>query len=457
MKTLSRILCSVLCLLLLCGLLPAAGEQPVYVALGDSIADGYRLTGYSGPGSAPAESFPVLLAEDLEAQLMSLAVSGMDTDGLLRALDTWAYQAAVGKARYISLTIGSNDLLLPAIQQLTALANAAAEGDIRSLLNSLVSVGDALTNQEAQALYARRTAHFKENWEKIIARLRELNPTAVILVTDFYNPYSMLEYSLGPLSLHVGSVAQTYLDEMNAWLAESPSAGEYRVADIRDVSINVCFSTRSLAGLDLDPHPSAEGHAQIYKALRALVREAEAERRYTDLPAEKWARDAIGAVSALGLMQGVGEGRFDPEGQLTVAQVLALAARVHSLSHTGEADFDESYGSRWYDVYRRYCIDQGLITARTFRDLTAPATRAQTALVLAHALEEADLPVIRRQERIPDVAVGDYAGSEIYLLYKAGVLNGVDERGSFAPERTLRRSEAAAILARLMEPELRIA
>ena len=141
---------------------------------------------------------------------------------------------------------------------------------------------------------------------------------------------------------------------------------------------------------------------------------------------------------------------------LTLAQVLALAARVHSLSHTGEAGFDESYGSRWYDVYYRYCIDNGLIAVRTFRNLNASATRAQTALVLAHALEETDLPVIRRQERIPDVAAGDYAADEIYLLYRAGVLNGMNEAGEFYPQNHLRRSEAAAILLRLADADMRI-
>ena len=64
-------------------------------------------------------------------------------------------------------------------------------------------------------------------------------------------------------------------------------------------------------------------------------------------------------------------------------------------------------------------------------------------------------PPIRRQERIPDVAPEDYAGAEIYLLYQAGVLNGTDDRGSFRPDAALRRAEAAAILARLADPELR--
>lgn len=452
-----RILCLLLCLLLTLGLFPARGEEETCVALGDSIADGYRLPGYTGPGSAPAKSFPVLLADALGLRLMPLAVSGMDTDGLLQALGTSAYKNAVAGAKVITLTIGSNDLLLPAVQQLTALADTAARGDLRSMLSALGSVGDVLTSQEAQAVYARRTARFKENWEAIIARLRELNPTADILVTNFYNPYAMLEYSLGPFSLHIGSMAQTYLDEMNAWLTESPGSGEYRLADIRDVATNVSFSPRAVTGLDLDPHPSEEGHALIFRRLLVLARETEAARRYTDFPAEQWARDAVSTVTALGLMQGVGGDRFDPEGQLTLAQVLALVARLHSRAHGGTGVFDESGGSRWYDVYRRYCVEQGLITGRTFQDLTQPATRAQTALVLAHALEAEALPPIRRQERIPDVAPEDYAGGEIYLLYRAGVLNGTDERGSFAPERTLRRAEAAAILARLAEPDLRIA
>ena len=450
-----RLLCLLLCLLLTLGLVPARGAEETCVALGDSIADGYRLPGYTGPGSAPETSFPVLLAEALGLRLVPLAVSGTDTDGLLQALGTSTYQSAVAGAKVITLTIGSNDLLLPAIQQLTALTDSASRGDLRAMLSALGGVGDALTSQEAQAVYARRTARFKENWESIIARIRALNPTADILVTNFYNPYSMLEYSLGPFSLHIGSVAQTYLDEMNAWLTESPSAEEYRVADIRDISTNVSFSPRIVTGLDLDPHPSEEGHRQIFRRLLAPAREAEAARRYTDFPREQWARDAVSTVTALGLMQGVGGGRFDPEGALTLAQVLALAARLHSRSHGGDGVFNENYGSHWYDVYRRYCVENGLITGRTFRILTLPATRAQTALVLAHALEAEDLPPIRRQERIPDVAPEDYAGAEIYLLYQAGVLNGTDDRGSFRPNATLRRVEAAAILARLADPELR--
>lgn len=456
MKTFTRILCLLLCLVLTAGLFPAAGSEPVYVALGDSIADGYRLDGYTAPGSAPAGSFPVLLAEAMGARLIPLAVSGMDTDGLLQALDTRTYREAVAEADTITLTIGSNDLLHPAIHRLTSLGQSVAEGNLSSLLTDLAGAGDILTSQEAQEEYARHVARFKENWEAIIARIRALNPSADIYVTDFYNPYSMLEYTLGFFSLHVGSVAQAYLDQMNAWLEESPSAGEYRIADIRDVSTNVCFSPRSLSGFDLDPHPDPAGHALIFRRLLTVRQTAEAEARYPDFPRAAWAREAIGGVTALGLMQGMEDGRFDPEGLLTVAQVLALAARLHSLRHGGTAQFDQSYGSRWYDVYYKYCTDNGIIGKRDFRDLNQPATRAQAARVLGHALETEELPALRDVSQIPDVARGDYAGEEIYLLYRAGVLNGMNEAGDFYPENNLRRSEAAAILLRLADADMRI-
>ena len=456
MKTFTRILCLLLCLALTAGLVPAAAEEPVYVALGDSIADGCRLAGYTVPGCAPAESFPVLLAEAMGARLIPLAVSGMDTDGLLRALDTQTYREAVARANTITLTIGSNDLLLPAVDRLTSLSESVAQGNLSELLTDLGGVGDVLTSQEAQEEYARHVARFKENWETIIARIRALNPGAAIYVTSFYNPYSMLEYTLGFFSLHVGSVAQTYLDQMNAWLTESPSAGEYRIADIRDVSTNVCFSPRSLSGFDLDPHPDAAGHALIARRILTLHRVAAAEARYPDFPREAWAREAIGGVTALGLMQGMDNGRFEPEGMLTVAQVLALAARLHSIRCGGTAEFDQSYGSRWYDIYYKYCTDNGIIGKKDFRDLTAPATRAQAALALGHALDAEDLPALRNVSGIPDVAQGDYAAAEIYLLYRAGVLNGMNEAGDFYPQNNLRRSEAAAILLRLAEPEMRI-
>lgn len=68
-----------------------------------------------------------------------------------------------------------------------------------------------------------------------------------------------------------------------------------------------------------------------------------------------------------------------------------------------------------------------------------------------------DLPAINdiSANAIPDLE--PRLGPEYTLeLYRAGVLTGVDDRGTFAPWSTMTRAEAAAICARILRPELRV-
>jgi hypothetical protein len=53
---------------------------------------------------------------------------------------------------------------------------------------------------------------------------------------------------------------------------------------------------------------------------------------YTDVPATHWAAPYIGAVTAAGLMEGVGINKFDPNGKVTVEQVAATLARALGLA-----------------------------------------------------------------------------------------------------------------------------
>lgn len=63
------------------------------------------------------------------------------------------------------------------------------------------------------------------------------------------------------------------------------------------------------------------------------------------------------------------------------------------------------------------------------------------------------LPEINTLERdVPDLT----AGSVVYELYLSGVLNGVDEYGTFDGQHTVTRGQAAAMLARLVDPAQRL-
>lgn len=57
---------------------------------------------------------------------------------------------------------------------------------------------------------------------------------------------------------------------------------------------------------------------------------------------------------------------------------------------------------------------------------------------------------------VPDLDPRSTVDQDALRLYRAGVLNGVDSQGTFAGSKALTRAEAAAMLARVLKPELRL-
>lgn len=52
---------------------------------------------------------------------------------------------------------------------------------------------------------------------------------------------------------------------------------------------------------------------------------------------------------------------------------------------------------------------------------------------------------------IPDVDVTDTYGTEIYTLYRAGILVGNDAYGTFTPSTYITRGAVATIIARMVD------
>ena len=175
---------------------------------------------------------------------------------------------------------------------------------------------------------------------------------------------------------------------------------------------------------------------------------------FPDVALDGWYTPYVAAVYEMGLMQGNSVGAFCPGGNITLAETITLAARIHKAYHTGSADFTQ--GTPWYQVYVDYARENGICTVE-YTDYNAPARRSEFAAILAHALPAGELTQLNAVEdgRIPDVPAGAENAAEIYLLYRAGVLTGNDAAGTFAPQSDIRRSEVAAIAARMVRPELR--
>ena len=174
---------------------------------------------------------------------------------------------------------------------------------------------------------------------------------------------------------------------------------------------------------------------------------------FRDVPANAWYYQDVSNAYALELINGRDDTHFAPDADLTYAEAVKLAACMNQLYHLGFVE-DMGGSSPWYQDYVDYCSGRII-----FKDYpwNAPATRAGYVEIFAHALPEEAL--YARNDIpggcLPDVSENHPQAAEIYLLYRAGVLTGTDDSGTFHPDACIKRSEVAAILSRMMDENAR--
>ncbi|MCR4772549.1 MAG: hypothetical protein K5855_09600 [Oscillospiraceae bacterium] len=251
----------------------AAGS---YVALGDSIGAGYGLPGYFGDNTDPEGAYASIIAKEKGLSLNNLSVSGMMSAQLLDKLNTDEYADAVSGAELITISIGSNDILVPAMGIIMnsfmtisyGMYGGTGLGDITAVLEDMYN---DLSSDEGVETFENGSATFEENWDRIISRIRELNPDAEIAVTGFYNPYSMLDLKVGLADIRISSFVDGYIARLGDTVANSALKDEYVWADVADVTTNVRIFVTDPTQFSFDPHPDADGHRLIADRLLAAL------------------------------------------------------------------------------------------------------------------------------------------------------------------------------------------
>ena len=179
------------------------------------------------------------------------------------------------------------------------------------------------------------------------------------------------------------------------------------------------------------------------------------EGQFTDVKDGDWFAEYVEAGYEFGLIKGTSESTYSPDNNITIAQSITLAARLHAIFNTGSESFVQ--GSPWYQVYVDYAVENGIIGTNEYSNYDAKATRAQFACILAAAFPDTALKKINAVAygAIPDVTGNEYCGASVYKLYNAGVLTGSDGYGTFHPTNNIKRSEVAAIVTRMADTGLR--
>lgn len=208
---------------------------------------------------------------------------------------------------------------------------------------------------------------------------------------------------------------------------------------------------------------SEGGEAARFAVLR------EYEESFKDVKSADWFASSVISSYERGLISGRGSDRFAPNDSVTIAELLTIAARAHCIYSTGSDELlradAESGVSPWYAPYVSYLQKQNLLGSNFEGFYLLPASRAQMAGILAYALpsewyEEPNAEIVTSayasRDFLTDVTEKTPYRSEILLLYRRGLLSGMDERGSFHPESRVNRAEVAALVARMVEPQSRL-
>jgi len=224
---------------------PAAEAEVGYLALGDSVPSGTDLidgVGYPqrlGQLVADASGLPIRL--DLRAR-----AGQRSEDVLASQLD----DLRAAGPRLVTLTVGANDFLVPAMQCAAATVDNVPE--TRCSMSSLLRTAPA----------------FERNYRAILRRL-VAETDAPIAVTTYYNPFprgsrcapSMTDASVKLLNQTITDIAAAWPDRVAVVDLAPLFKGHEGEAPAG------WFSASPLHLACTDIHPSADGHEAIAQAL----------------------------------------------------------------------------------------------------------------------------------------------------------------------------------------------
>ena len=175
--------------------------------------------------------------------------------------------------------------------------------------------------------------------------------------------------------------------------------------------------------------------------------------KYRDI-GKHWGKTYISKLSYLGIVNGNGDGTFNPDGKVTVAQFIAMTVRVLGYRIEQGKDY-------WAEPYIAQAKADKLISDTEFSDYNRPITREEMAKIIFNtAMLREPYPAQNDYEaivsRIKDFEeIDDMKKQPVINDYILGLLKGSAQIFRFNPKAGLTRAEACTVIARLLDKNSR--
>lgn len=170
---------------------------------------------------------------------------------------------------------------------------------------------------------------------------------------------------------------------------------------------------------------------------------------FSDVNPESWYYEAIEFMASTGIVSGVGDGKFNPNGNITYAQFCQIVSNTVNFE-TGAKD------EYWAYKAINSCLQNGIIGNRgdinsSNYDVAMQRDAAVAGIYRMFIGYNTDmLPSSRldiEAKDIPDYdKIGDAYKGDIVQAYKCGITTGVDSNGTFSPESILTRAQVCQLI-----------
>ncbi len=175
---------------------------------------------------------------------------------------------------------------------------------------------------------------------------------------------------------------------------------------------------------------------------------------FDDVPANAWYKSAVDYAVANKLMNGVGSGKFDPDGSMTRAMLVTVLWRYAGSPKEGTNTFTDVPNGQWYTDAVAWAAHNGVVSGigNGKFDPSGNVTREQMAAILYRYAGSIGINTAKRGtlSSFPDVgSVSDWSKDALSWAVAEGIITGSDAH--LLPRGNATRAQVSAILMRFIQ------
>lgn len=201
-------------------------------------------------------------------------------------------------------------------------------------------------------------------------------------------------------------------------------------------------SSKGSSGVSMVPTPS-------------VVVTEEKKPIFNDMQSALWANDAVEALYVKGIISGNNIGGFEPARNISREEFVKIIVNAFSLNdENASCNFTDVPRDRWSYPYVATAASKGIVNGvgDNFFNATGSITRQDMAVIVKRVIDfvNKNFEEPRKYTEFSDSSeIADYAKDAVLYLYKSGILNGFED-GSFKPQSTATRAEAAYLIYKII-------